>query len=316
MFFLNKRRHKPVFKKLIKLRSNILNNKKIFKFKKKKWNVFLLNLIKNSKRYRHKPHSLGNFVINKFASYGNSFKKQYRNSLHNKKKLDIFYGGLKKKKIKKQIRTILYLKKKKDLNFSIIELFEKRLDSVLFRSYFSSSLRNSAQIISHGYIMVNNKIIKDKSYFLKSGDLISINPKYFNEIHKNIKNLLFESRIDSVLYRLNFSLNLKNSSKIIENGFIMINNKVIKKKSYLLKPGDLISINPDCQTIFPKKYKKLKNLSFWSNYEWFWSVPPRYLVVKYKTMQIIFGDNKNFNFSSYFPFLVDTNGILKTYTRY
>nr|YP_010233617.1 ribosomal protein S4 [Pleurosigma inscriptura]QSZ78234.1 ribosomal protein S4 [Pleurosigma inscriptura] len=312
---MNKQRHKPIYKKFINLRSNILNNKKIFNFKKQKWNVFLFHLVKNSKRYRHKPYSLGNFYIPRFASSGNSFKKQFRTNSQNKKKLNIFYGGLLKKKLKKQIRLILYSKQNKDFNSSLIELFESRLDSVLFRSYFSSSLRNSGQMISHGYVTVNNKIVKDKSYLLKPGDLIGINPKYFHVIQKKLKKLLFESRLDSVLFRSYFSSNLKNSRQMIDNEYIMVNNKIVKDKSYLLKPGDLISINPKYHNITPKKFKKLKNLSFWSNHSWFWSVPPSYLVLKYKTMQIVFGDNTDFNFSSCFPFLLDTNAILKSYKR-
>nr|QYJ09254.1 ribosomal protein S4 [Pleurosigma sp. mgcode 4] len=315
MFFLNKQRHRPVYKKFINLRGNILNNKKIFNFKKQKWNVFLFHLIKNSKRYRHKPYTIGNFHVPSFASSGNSFKKQFRTNLQNKKKLNIFYGGLSKKRLKKQVKLILHSKKNNNFNSSLIELFESRIDSVLYRSYFSSSLRNAGQMVSHGYIMINNRIVKDKSYLLKPGDLISVNPKYYNVIQKNLKTLLFESRIDSVLHRSNFSLNLTNSEQMLSNGYIMVNNKIVKDKSYLLKPGDLISINPQYNNIIPKKFKKLKNLSFWSNYSWFWSIPPSYLVLKYKTMQIIFGGNKNFNFSSYFPFLIDTNAILKSYKR-
>ena len=48
---------------------------------------------KNSKRYRHKPYTIGNFQIPRFASSGNSFKKQFRNNSQNKKKLNIFTGG-------------------------------------------------------------------------------------------------------------------------------------------------------------------------------------------------------------------------------
>ena len=242
MLFLKKQRHKPLFKKFIVLKSNILNNKKVFNFKKQKWDIFVFNLIKNSKRYRHKPYPMFDFYIPLFSSSGNSFKKKFRNKLLNKKKFNIFFGGVLKKKLKKQIKSIICLKKR-DFNFSFIELFESRLDSVLFRSHFSSSLRNSEQIISHGCIKVNDKIIKNKSYLLKPGDLISINPKYFY--------------------------------------------------------------------ITPKKFKRLKNLSFWSNYFWFWCTPPGYLIIKYKTMQIIFGSNKNFNFSSYFPFLLETNLLIK-----
>lgn len=315
MVFLNKRRHKPVYKKFINLRSNILNNKKIFNFKKQKWNVFLFHLRKNSKRYKHKPYTIGNFFIPKFASSGNSFKKQFKKDLQNKKKLNIFYGGLLEKKLKTQIKLIFHSKHCKNFNNFLLQLLESRLDSVLFRSYFSSSLRNSSQIISHGYVMVNNTTIRNKSYLLKPGDLISINPKYYTVIQKNFKRLLLESRLDSGLVQSYFSSSLKNSIKMINNKYIMVNKKVITDTSYLLKPGDLISINPKYYHVVSKKFKRLKNLSFWSNYSWFWCIPPSYLTIRYKTMQIIFGDNQYLNFSYHFPFLLDTNAILKIYKK-
>lgn len=95
---------------------------------------------------------------------------------------------------------------------------------VLFRSYFSYSLRSFGQMISHRYVTV--KVIKDKSYLLKPGDLISIDPNYCHVIQNNLKKLLFESKLDSVLYRSKFSSSLTNSEQLLSHGCIMV------KKSY------------------------------------------------------------------------------------
>merc|ERR1712013_891699 len=111
MFFFNKQRYKPVYKKFITLRTNVLNNKKIFNFKRKKWKIFLFHLRRKSRRYRRKPYSIFKFHVPWLRGSGNSFKKQYRSNFQNKKR------------------------QKKLYKFSNKKLFEKRLDSVLFRSY-------------------------------------------------------------------------------------------------------------------------------------------------------------------------------------
>ena len=77
--------------------------------------------------------------------------------------------------------------KLKNLKLLFLEFFERRLDTILYRSKFSPSIRNARQLISHGIISVNNKPVRIKSYELKTGDLITVNPKYSNLIKVNLK---------------------------------------------------------------------------------------------------------------------------------
>ena len=77
-------------------------------------------------------------------------------------------------------------KTKKQNNIGFLNEFEKRIDVILFRSKFCISIRNSRQLISHGKILVNGKITKNKSYRLKAGDTLSVNPKIYMAIEKNI----------------------------------------------------------------------------------------------------------------------------------
>ena len=141
--------------------------------------------------------------------------------------------------LKKRLKKYVSISKQhKNANSHLIEIFESKLDTVLFRSWFSPSIRKSRQMINHGYVTVNKKIIKKPSYILKKGDLIEISSKYHNILKQNLKTK---------------------------------------------------RLNP-----------------------WFWPkpIPPSYLIIKYKTMQIIFGDITNFNFSNYFPFLINPNSVL------
>ena len=51
MIYIKKSRYKPKYKKLISLRINSLNGKKILKFKKNKWN-FLKSLETKKSKYK------------------------------------------------------------------------------------------------------------------------------------------------------------------------------------------------------------------------------------------------------------------------
>jgi len=290
MFFFNKQRYKPVYKKFITLRTNVLNNKKIFNFKRKKWKIFLFHLRRKSRRYRRKPYSIFKFHVPWLRGSGNSFKKQYRSNFQNKKRLNIFYGGF----LKKQLKPFLKSKQKKLYNFSIIKLFEKRLDSVLFRSYFTISLKNSGQLISHGVFRVNGKVVTKKSYLLNEGDIISVTPKYHRIIYKNLKRLSYENRLDFILRHTHFCSTKREAKWYVKAGIIMVNNKLVKKVGRCLKKGDVISINPRRHNDLGKKFKKIRNRIVWYNFRCLWPIPPSYLLIKYKTMQIVFGEKKIF----------------------
>ena len=242
MFLINKRKQ-PLYKRLITVRKNIINKKKLLKLNKQKWDKLKLYLNKQFRRKRKikKPYTIHEFHVSRFASLGNSFKKKFRNDLQNKRKFKLFYGDLRKNFLKKETKRI-FNKTLVDTNINLLENFERRLDSVLFRSRFSSTIMNAQQMILHGYVKVNKTVIKKKSYLLKQGDLVEIDQIYSNLIKTNIKRMV---------------------SKL-----------------------------------------------------WILSIPPSYLIVKYKTLQIIFGKIKNFNFSNNFFFSLNTNSLLINYNKH
>ena len=90
----------------------------------------------------------------------------------------------------------------------------------------------------------------------------------------------FESRLDTVLYRANFSLSIKSAAQQIHHGHVLVNGEVIRTRSYILKTNDLIEIVPN------KRSRNLvkKNLDR-SN---FWPIPPKHLLINYKTLQVLF----------------------------
>ena len=174
--------NKPFYKQFLKLRQNVQNRVKIFKFKKQKWKPLQkasLRQLKFFRRYKIKDQ----FTITsiKFASRGNSFQKKFRNNLKNRKIFNLFYGGLKKQYLKTHINKIKK-KNNKKLKFqsyreNVIKFFESRLDTILYRAKFSFSIQTARQLILHGHILVNKKVVKTCSYIVKYNDIIEVSPK-------------------------------------------------------------------------------------------------------------------------------------------
>lgn len=167
---------------MFKTEKNYLN------LKKKKWERLIYYYKKKLSKYRRfNPQNQNLYLISKYPNRGTSYNKKFRKTLHASKRFRLFYGGMKKKILKHKIK-FLYNKKFKNLNNLLLNIFESRLDTVIYRAKFSNSMRNAQQLILHGKILVNNQTITNKSYILKSGDLITVNPHYHNSIKTNIIN--------------------------------------------------------------------------------------------------------------------------------
>lgn len=173
---IKKNRFKPLYKKFINLHENVQNRKKIFQFKKQKWSKFIGYLKHRLKRYKKfKPQNQTQYVVSRYPNKWNSYKKgKYRTILQVYKRFKLLYGNFNKKKIKKTIKQALV--NRHNLNLNFLKVFEKRLDTVLYRAKFSLSISSARQLISHGKVFVNNKKVNSKNFLLKSGDLISISP--------------------------------------------------------------------------------------------------------------------------------------------
>lgn len=59
----------------------------------------------------------------------------------------------------------------------LLQLLESRLDNVLYRAGFSTTRRQSRQLVGHGHVLVNGKKVDIPSYLLKPSDVITIRTK-------------------------------------------------------------------------------------------------------------------------------------------
>jgi ribosomal protein S4 len=192
VFKTKSRRHKPLYKKFITLRTNVQGRKRLYllKFKKKKWEKlisYITRLIHSSKK-NFRTYDLNRYYLPKFY---NSFKNRYRMVLYNKKKISLFYGNFLIKYLKKQVNMVIQNKKSRQLNVSFLSLIEKRLDVILYRSHFARSIVCARQLILHKHVQVNGFLVTNQSFILKSGDIIGIFEKSKFLIDYNVSKSFF-----------------------------------------------------------------------------------------------------------------------------
>ena len=89
-----------------------------------------------------------------------------------KQKLKKYYGDITEKQFLKIYQEAS--RKKGDTSQILIELLERRLDAVVFRLKFAPTVFASRQLVNHGHVMVNGKVVDKKSYQVKDGDEISL----------------------------------------------------------------------------------------------------------------------------------------------
>ena len=95
----------------------------------------------------------------------------YGEQLREKQKVKRAYGLL-----EKQFRE--YYEKatrmKGVVGENMLSLLERRLDNVIYRMGIGDSRAQSRQIVNHGHICVNGRVVNIPSYSVKVGDVISI----------------------------------------------------------------------------------------------------------------------------------------------
>ena len=213
---------KPLYKNFLKFRINIQERNKIFKFKKQKWKNFVHFYKKQiGWKLRNKPKSLLHYQVCEYPNRFNSYKRVYNSTLMSIKVFKLFYGNFRKRTLKNIIKDIKRKVQNEDKRLFFLKFFETRLDSVLYRAKFCESVRLAQQLILHKQILVNFKIVTNKNYQLKDGDLISLNSTYFNMVKKlsreTKKKLLLTRPIPPQNLKINYKTMQIVFSKIDEN---------------------------------------------------------------------------------------------------
>nr|YP_010886812.1 ribosomal protein S4 [Paralagenidium karlingii]WJH17922.1 ribosomal protein S4 [Paralagenidium karlingii] len=129
----------------------------LFNLRKKKWKFFKRNVFrmrKNSKQVERREH----FFQRRLAE-----KQQFKYS----------YGCLPEYQLKNLYKK--FKNKTNNINFfkNVVLSLEKRLDIVVLRLRLAKTVFHAKQLINHGKIKVNNKIVTYPNFLVKAGDSIT-----------------------------------------------------------------------------------------------------------------------------------------------
>ena len=97
------------------------------------------------------------------------------------------YGTVRKKQLTPIVKRAMRMKGHTGQN--LISLLESRLDIVLYRIGFSSSIHSARQLINHGKVLVNGSVTYNSGSCLMPGDILSLQPA----THELVKKQLHEN---------------------------------------------------------------------------------------------------------------------------
>lgn len=99
-------------------------------------------------------------------------KSDYGLQLEEKQKLKAFYGMLSEKQLVSAFKKALRMAGNTATHLA--QLLECRLDNIVYRLKFGSTIFAAHQLVSHGHILVNGKKVDRRSFLVKPGMVISI----------------------------------------------------------------------------------------------------------------------------------------------
>ena len=105
-------------------------------------------------------------------------KREYGPGQHGqrrKQKLKGYYGNIGEKQFRKYYEEAV--RRKGDTSENLIELLERRLDTVIYRMKFAVTPFAARQFVNHGHVTINGKRLNVPSYIVKDADVIEVKEK-------------------------------------------------------------------------------------------------------------------------------------------
>ncbi len=102
---------------------------------------------------------------------------EYGIQLLEKQRLRAYYGVMENQFVKYVERA---KKSPEQTGHALVKILESRLDNLVYRMGFASSIRQARQMVVHGHILVNGKKINIPSYLINVGDALSLRDKSRN----------------------------------------------------------------------------------------------------------------------------------------
>jgi len=73
----------------------------------------------------------------------------------------------------------------------LVKMLERRLDNVVYRLGLAPSRKAARQLVGHGHLLINNKVVNIPSYIVRPGDVIAVREKSkkLDVIHASMKRI-------------------------------------------------------------------------------------------------------------------------------
>ncbi|MSO77005.1 MAG: 30S ribosomal protein S4 [Alphaproteobacteria bacterium] len=99
----------------------------------------------------------------------------YGTQLRAKQQLKGYYANVSERQFRRLYEEAE--RRRGDTGENLVELLERRLDSVVYRMKFVPTVFAARQVVSHGHIRVNGRRVNIPSFMVKDGDQIEIKEK-------------------------------------------------------------------------------------------------------------------------------------------
>ena len=99
----------------------------------------------------------------------------YGSQLEAKQKLKFYYGNMNERQFRNVYRKAI--KKKGNTTENLVGFLERRLDTIIYRAKFATTVFSARQLINHGHIKVNGKKVNIPSYSINEKDTIELKDK-------------------------------------------------------------------------------------------------------------------------------------------
>ena len=165
-------------------------------------------------------------------------KSEYRIRLEEKQKLRFHYG-ITERQLLRYVR--LARRAKGSTGQVLLQLLEMRLDNIIFRLGMAPTIPAARQLVNHGHVLVNDRVVDIPSYRCKPQDSISIRDRARSRalVDKNLTSSqeskkLSPSRDSVVKLPTHLRLNAKNYKASV--------NQIVNRTSIGIKVNELLVV--------------------------------------------------------------------------
>jgi small subunit ribosomal protein S4 len=165
-------------------------------------------------------------------------KSEYRIRLEEKQKLRFHYG-ITERQLLRYVR--LARRAKGSTGQVLLQLLEMRLDNIIFRLGMAPTIPAARQLVNHGHVLVNERLVDIPSFRCKPQDIISIRDRAQSRalVDKNFNNSQESKKFSSsrdLLGKLpnHLRLNAKNYKASV--------NQIVSRNSVGIKVNELLVV--------------------------------------------------------------------------